>query len=222
MIDLIDSLKLGARGVGRSPKRVRRMGAAKCCSDPAGAWRRQASRKFGLSEAGCVELGRLSWPSRRSKFACTMATLRWRRFFRARPSVNGGAGDGRPALGPDDALGRAGGGAAADQHRSVPVGRPARLAVARHEAADLKLSGFPESLMLPTSAHSFLAIGARTAADAAVRGSLISLPPTAAGATTIYQNHTIDLSGGSSATPSAAGLIARATLTGRGCTVKTN
>ena len=89
MIDLIDWLKLGACGVGRSPKRVRRMGAAKCCSDPAGAWRRQASRKFGLSEAGCVELGRLSWPSRRSKFACTMATSRWRRFFRACPSVNG-------------------------------------------------------------------------------------------------------------------------------------
>lgn len=42
------------------------------------------------------------------------------------------------------------------------------------------------------------------------------------GGTTTFQNATVNLSGGTSATPSAAGLVSKATLTGRGCTVTTN
>ncbi len=42
------------------------------------------------------------------------------------------------------------------------------------------------------------------------------------GGTTSFQNATIDLSGGTSSTPSAGGLTSKATLVGRGCTVTTN
>ncbi len=42
------------------------------------------------------------------------------------------------------------------------------------------------------------------------------------GGTTSYDNHTVDLSGGTSAAPSATGIAAAATLTGRGNTVTTN
>ncbi len=42
------------------------------------------------------------------------------------------------------------------------------------------------------------------------------------GGTTIFQNQTVNLSGGTSASPGASGITAAATLTGRGCTVVTN
>lgn len=42
------------------------------------------------------------------------------------------------------------------------------------------------------------------------------------GGTTLFQNQTVDLSGGTSGTPSGAGATAVTTLQGRGCTVTTN
>lgn len=42
------------------------------------------------------------------------------------------------------------------------------------------------------------------------------------GGTTLYENQTVDLSGGTNAPPSATGLAAKATLEGRGCTVNVN
>ena len=56
-----------------------------------------------------------------------------------------------------------------------------------------------------------------------VDGILVSLAALdGTGGTSVYSSHTIDLSGGSSATPSATGLTAKATLVARSCTVTTN
>lgn len=54
----------------------------------------------------------------------------------------------------------------------------------------------------------------------AILGKLASLDGTAG--TTIYENATIDLSGGSNAAPGAAGLAAKTVLEARGCTVTVN
>jgi len=59
--------------------------------------------------------------------------------------------------------------------------------------------------------------------QASVDGVLVSLAAlNGAGGTTSYDGHTVDLSGGTAATPSATGLAAKATLVGRGNTVITN
>lgn len=42
------------------------------------------------------------------------------------------------------------------------------------------------------------------------------------GGTSLYANHVVNLTGGMSSPPSAGGLAAAATLTGRGCTVTHN
>ena len=59
--------------------------------------------------------------------------------------------------------------------------------------------------------------------QASVDGILVSLAALdGTGGTTSYDSKTVNLSGGTSATPSATGLTAKATLQGRGCTVTTN
>jgi hypothetical protein len=59
--------------------------------------------------------------------------------------------------------------------------------------------------------------------QASVDGILVSLANlNGTGGTTSYNNLTVNLSGGSSSTPSSTGLAAKATLVGRGCTVTTN
>ncbi len=56
-----------------------------------------------------------------------------------------------------------------------------------------------------------------------VDGILVSLAALdGTGGTTAYSSKTIDLSGGTSSAPSATGIAATVTLTGRGCTVTTN
>ena len=59
--------------------------------------------------------------------------------------------------------------------------------------------------------------------QASVDGILVSLANlNGTGGTTAYSSLTVNLSGGTSSTPSATGLAAKATLVGRGCTVTTN
>ena len=59
--------------------------------------------------------------------------------------------------------------------------------------------------------------------QASVDGILESLAALdGTGGTTAFSGVTVDLSGGTSATPGSAGLTAKATLVGRGCTVTTN
>ena len=59
--------------------------------------------------------------------------------------------------------------------------------------------------------------------QASVDGILVSLAALdGTGGTTAYSSKTINLSGGTSSTPSATGLAAKATLVARGCTVTTN
>ncbi len=59
--------------------------------------------------------------------------------------------------------------------------------------------------------------------QASVDGILVSLAALdGTGGTTAYSSHTVNLSGGTSSTPSATGLTAKTTLQGRGCTVTTN
>lgn len=59
--------------------------------------------------------------------------------------------------------------------------------------------------------------------QSSVNGVLVRLAALdGTGGTTSYDNHTINLSGGTSASPSGAGLTAKATLEGRGCTVTVN
>lgn len=59
--------------------------------------------------------------------------------------------------------------------------------------------------------------------QASVDGILVSLAALdGTNGTTSYNNFTVNLSGGTSATPSATGLAAKTTLQGRGCTVTTN
>lgn len=59
--------------------------------------------------------------------------------------------------------------------------------------------------------------------QSAVDGILVSLAALdGTGGTTSYNSFTVNLSGGTSSTPSATGLTAKATLVGRGCTVTTN
>ena len=59
--------------------------------------------------------------------------------------------------------------------------------------------------------------------QASVDGILVSLAAlNGTGGTTAYSSHTVNLSGGTSSTPSSTGLTAKATLVARGCTVTTN
>lgn len=59
--------------------------------------------------------------------------------------------------------------------------------------------------------------------QASVDGILVSLAALdGTGGTTAYSSKTVNLSGGTSSTPSATGLAAKATLVGRSCTVTTN
>lgn len=59
--------------------------------------------------------------------------------------------------------------------------------------------------------------------QASVDGILVSLAALdGTGGTTAYSGFTVNLSGGTSSAPSATGLAAAVTLTGRGCTVTTN
>jgi hypothetical protein len=59
--------------------------------------------------------------------------------------------------------------------------------------------------------------------QASVDGILVSLAALdGTNGTTAWSNLTVNLSGGTSSTPSATGLAAKATLVGRGCTVTTN
>jgi hypothetical protein len=59
--------------------------------------------------------------------------------------------------------------------------------------------------------------------QASVDGILASLAALdGTGGTTAYSSKTVNLSGGTSSTPSAAGLVSKATLVARGCTVTTN
>lgn len=59
--------------------------------------------------------------------------------------------------------------------------------------------------------------------QASVDGILVRLAALdGTGGTTSYNNRTVNLSGGTSSTPSATGLAAKATLQARGCTVTTN
>ena len=59
--------------------------------------------------------------------------------------------------------------------------------------------------------------------QASVDGVLVSLAALdGTNGTTAWSSLTVDMSGGSSATPGATGLAAKATLVGRGCTVTTN
>jgi len=59
--------------------------------------------------------------------------------------------------------------------------------------------------------------------QASVDGILVRLAALdGTGGTTAYSGLTVNLSGGTSATPSATGLVAKATLVARGCTVTTN
>jgi hypothetical protein len=56
-----------------------------------------------------------------------------------------------------------------------------------------------------------------------VDGILVSLAAlNGTGGTTAYSSHTVNLSGGTSSTPSSIGLTAKTTLVARGCTVTTN
>jgi hypothetical protein len=59
--------------------------------------------------------------------------------------------------------------------------------------------------------------------QASVDGILVSLAAlNGSGGTTSYNNFTVNVSGGSSSTPSATGLAAKVTLVARGCTVTNN
>ena len=59
--------------------------------------------------------------------------------------------------------------------------------------------------------------------QASVDGILVSLAALdGTNGTTAWSSKTVNLSGGTSSTPSATGIAATATLVGRGCTVTTN
>lgn len=68
-----------------------------------------------------------------------------------------------------------------------------------------------------------LTIAGAALTQASVNGILVSLAALdGTGGTTLFENLTVDLSGGTSATPSGAGLTAKTALEGRGCTITVN